>query len=698
MRHDILKIVLMGAVLSACAQPPTAQQPTAQQPPFGGTLHALVSPPVSTWAGTALVESAHSASSASDGDLWPSCWSDDGNLYSANGDGKGFGSVVSDIVVSRLTGTPPNLTGVGLASGNALGQVWAGSGYTRKPTGMACAGSTIYLAVQDLALDFNDAPNATVAQSSDHGVTWTWNRTAPMFGGGKFTTIMFLDYGQNNVNSPDGYVYAYGLDGNWRDSFNDRVADPVDLYLARVPAAQVTSRAAWQFYAGLGGGAPLWSSDINARVAVLHDDRHIYPRLYSGNVRNLTVLSQGGVVYNKPLNRYLYTSWTEYTFEFYESTTPWGPWRQLMTKDFGGYPWTQTKHGGYGTTIPSKFISADGKTMWLQSNVCSCGGGGTSVYDYSMRRFFLEPAQNVAASNSRDDNLNLAAGSSGARPIERVAHFGNVGYYNDGALNQNEDDWNDEAKTESWWGYIWPRPYVVSELRYTTGNMFADGGWFSANLRAQVRQNGIWVDVTGTTVTPPYPYDNTADPNRTYVLRFAPVAATGARVIGTPGGSRTFTSIAELAAYNSVVADQGFEEQLSNTLNAPWASEGDGARGVDRGVTGFAHGGANNAWMRTSAAGWNAIKQTVHVTPNTNYRLTGWVQTSSNLSGGYFGVRVGTSGTVLAETPYGAQPGYTQLTVDFNSGANSTLTLFSGFHATGGDTWLRLDDLRVSAR
>jgi len=31
------------------------------------------------------------------GDLWPSCWAEDDNLYAANGDGKGFGKVYTDM-------------------------------------------------------------------------------------------------------------------------------------------------------------------------------------------------------------------------------------------------------------------------------------------------------------------------------------------------------------------------------------------------------------------------------------------------------------------------------------------------------------------------------------------------------------------------------------------------------------------------
>lgn len=64
----------------------------------------------------------------SDGDLWPSCWSDDGELYAANGDSSGFTGSFSDIVMNRVNEDPGSLDGVTLASGDDLGQVWSGEG------------------------------------------------------------------------------------------------------------------------------------------------------------------------------------------------------------------------------------------------------------------------------------------------------------------------------------------------------------------------------------------------------------------------------------------------------------------------------------------------------------------------------------------------------------------------------------------
>jgi hypothetical protein len=344
----------------------------------------------------AWIEEGTSYGTFSDGDLWPSCWSDDDNLYAANGDGRGFNFLsfnYFDIVVNRISGAFPNLVGQAVAAADAVGQIWnSTTDYNRKPTSMLCIDSTLYLAIQDLNLDFNDAPTASISRSNDYGITWTWD-TAPMFDDYQFTTMMFLDYGRDSVNAIDAYVYVYGLDYNWRESVNHRVPDPLDLYLARVPRTSIQVRPAWEFYSGLDSiNNPIWSLSIELRVPVLHFDRTSYLQNSSLHYQNLPALTQGGIVYNKPLNRYIYSSWTQYTFEFYEAPQPWGPWTHFLTHSFGHYPWSHTRHGGYGTTIPSKFISEDGRNMWVQSNVCPCGEAGMSDYQFALRRLTVEPS------------------------------------------------------------------------------------------------------------------------------------------------------------------------------------------------------------------------------------------------------------------------------------------------------------------
>jgi len=142
-------------------------------------------PAVSTFFSTAFVEYYGSHPTDSDGDLWANRWADDGAVYAANGDGKGFDlhGAFADTVVNRIDGTPEaGITGQRLAAGADLGPIWDDPAqYNRKPTGMACVDGVLYLALQDLKYGqnaFNEAPTASISRSDDHGKTWRATKTA----------------------------------------------------------------------------------------------------------------------------------------------------------------------------------------------------------------------------------------------------------------------------------------------------------------------------------------------------------------------------------------------------------------------------------------------------------------------------------------------------------------------------------------
>lgn len=565
----------VGAAAGLAGAAPARPLPeTPRGPHAEDTRHAAPADndaTTSTFFATVAVDSSYRVTTDSDGDLWPTCWADDDALYTANGDGGGFGTGRhADIVVNRITGDPETgLAGQRLAAGNAVGTIWGdASVYNRKPTGITCADGRLYLAVQDLrsapaAQAFDDAPYASMSWSDDHGRTWQQTQQ-PMFTDGVFTTIFFLDFGRNGraaqaALGPQaaGYVYAYGMDGNWRGSFSGAVADPVDLYLARAPKDAVQQRSRWEFFAGTNGEGPVWSPRLTERRSVLHDTRRQYPSIRNadGHPHNLSVISQGGVLYVEPLRRYVYTSWTEYTFEFYESPTPWGPWKLFFTKDFGGYPWygrgprcPGPKNGGYATTIPSKFVAADGLSLWVQANWWVGNDCGEVAYRYSLRKLQLRPFVAQTPTNQPDPRENLSVTDT-ATPIEKSAHYGHPERYHDGDLSTSEDSFDQENKNLDWWGITWAQPYRFNAVVYTTGEMFDDGGWFAASLRVQVRQNFRWVDVANADLAPRYPYSSAAGPYRSFTFRFATTSGDGVRVIGKPGGSSYFTSIAELEVY-----------------------------------------------------------------------------------------------------------------------------------------------------
>ncbi|SDS67762.1 DUF4185 domain-containing protein [Microlunatus soli] len=647
----------------------------------------------SRFVGTAQIEPKESVSTDSDGDLWANCWADNDHLYAANGDGKGFSTdgEFADIAVSEISGGPSDLSGRTVSRGDKISSIWSGAGYNRKPTGMVCIGDTLYLAVQDLALDFNDVPAATIVKSTDGGRSWSWHTSAPMFDDHVFTTIWFADFGRGGADAPDDFVYAYGLDGNWRDSFDDTVEDPTDVFLARVPKDKVQDRKAWRFYTGTEDGSPTWSKRIAERQPVLSDDRRVYRHTYSNGDPGFSVIGQGGVLYDPALDRYLYTSWTEWTYEFYESPTPWGPWKHFLSKDFGAYPWTTDQYGGYGTTIPSKFLSADGRSMYVQSNVCPCAPAGTSVYHFSLRKLQLEPSRDDAADNPPDGS-DLAADEATV-PISKSTRTGTLDALSDGDPATVVDDFDDEVKSESWWGYTWPQALSVNRVRYTTGTVSERGGWFNAKPRVEVKdEDGAWQPVAGATITPDYPGDPSAGEATSYTIDFAPVPTDGVRLIGFPGGTRTFSSAGELAAsYRTQPADPGFE---SRSATSAWTYQGTAGHGVDRGL-GFEHSGDSNGWIRTSGTGFSSYSQPVPVQPGKSYTFSVWTQSSSGLTGAEFGVR-GADGTALKTVDVPASAGYTQhtVTVTARDGAD-TLTPFIGFDGNGTDQYLQIDDLEV---
>src|SRR5262249_50436959 len=133
-----------------------------------------------------------------------------------------------------------------------------------------------------------------------------------------------------------------------------------------------------------------------------------------------------------------------------------------------------------------------------------------------------------------------------------------------------------------------------------------------------------------------------------------------------------------------VSANGGFEGDL-----ASWDCFGQ--CGADVGV-GLARTGTGNGWARNTE-GWNDLHQTIPVSPNKTYVVTGWVRTSPNNTDGFFGLRT-TGGQVLGEQKFASLGGYTQLSVTVNSGNHTALDVYAGMWANG-DTWLQLDDVSV---
>lgn len=140
----------------------------------------------------------------------------------------------------------------------------------------------------------------------------------------------------------------------------------------------------------------------------------------------------------------------------------------------------------------------------------------------------------------------------------------------------------------------------------------------------------------------------------------------------------------------NLVADPSFERQTSGAASSPWACTGN--CGVDNGM--WAVTGDRNGFVRYNS-GWHDIHQTVGVSPDTDYTLTGWIRTSANNDNGFFGVRA-VGGPPVAEVNFHSVGAWTRYSVTFNSGNRTAVELFTGIWTDNGDMWVQVDDYSLT--
>jgi len=270
-------------------------------------------------------------------DNWPMTWADDGHLYTAYGDGRGFKPFVPkklSLGLARIVGMPADIRGENLPSPSAE-QVGDGA-KGRKASGMLMAGGVLTMVVRN-------AGNAQLASSRDRGRTWTW---APWRFETSFGCPTFVNFGADYAGARDACVYLASPDG-------DSAYKPADrMVLARAPKDRLMDLAAWEFFERLdAAGRPVWTAGVARRGAVFeHPGR----------------CCRGGITYSAPLGRYL---WVQVlpagdaqrggSLAVYDAPEPWGPW----TTAFFAERWDVDP--GETASFPAKWMSRDGRTMHL---------------------------------------------------------------------------------------------------------------------------------------------------------------------------------------------------------------------------------------------------------------------------------------------------------------------------------------------
>jgi len=312
-------------------------------------------------------------------DTWYPSWASDGNMYSPWTDGEiGDEHVNSWSAEKARTGQakiigddPMNLEVISLGSieGSALpyqGRYPCGS---LVYNGIWYHGSYCLLNDEKMGMNWPImGPFVGFRISKDYGKTWentdqtgadnvfeeeTDVESAKPI---KIGSPHFVDFGQNMEHSPAGYAYlvchsALEDDPKPRPGNLSWISGDI-IYLLRVKPSpeNMNDKSKYEFYAGKGeDGKDIWSKDMNDLIPIFE---------WNNKAGCVTM------TYNAPLKKYLMCvtdGWpTVQSMDTYimESDNMTGPWKMVnFMKDFGPQ--------AYFVNIPSKFISEDGKTMWL---------------------------------------------------------------------------------------------------------------------------------------------------------------------------------------------------------------------------------------------------------------------------------------------------------------------------------------------
>ena len=278
---------------------------------------------------------------ASGSDNWPITWADDGNQYSAYGDGWGFKPKTKkklSLGIVKISGPPTDFQGVNVRTetGERFGQGANGA----KASGMLMVDGILYMMVRN-------TDNSQVAWSADHGKTWKWCDW-------KFTTSFgapsFLNFGKNYAGARDDFVYVYSQDA-------ETAYDAADaMVMARVPKDKIRNRTACEFFKGLDNfSRPTWTKDVQKREPVFVNPGNCYRQQVS---------------YNAGLKRYLWCQVLPKSkdsrgprfqggFGIYDAAEPWGPWTTVFhTQKWGVGP-------GETNSFPTGWMSDDGRTCHL---------------------------------------------------------------------------------------------------------------------------------------------------------------------------------------------------------------------------------------------------------------------------------------------------------------------------------------------
>ncbi len=298
---------------------------------FEPVMRAVTPPRSPVISGVTFAPADRVRRSAAGSDNWPITWLDDGDQFTAYGDGWGFEPRTEkklSMGFARITGDAESFAAKNVRS--ETGER-AGDGKTGlKASGIVMAGGVLYMWVRN-------AGNSQLAWSEDRGRTWQWGFKFDE----SFGSPAFLNAGRNYTAARDGYVYAFSQDGPSAYEQYDAIV------LARAPVGRIRDRAAWEFFVRRNDdGRAVWSRNIADRGPVLW---------LAGRCERVDV------VWNPGLKRYMMALGCNHTsgWGLFDAPAPWGPWTTAFHTEQWDIP------GTHGYRLPAKWISPDGRSMRL---------------------------------------------------------------------------------------------------------------------------------------------------------------------------------------------------------------------------------------------------------------------------------------------------------------------------------------------
>lgn len=320
-------------------------------------------------------------------DGWYPSWASDGNLYSSFSDGK-----VSETLSISLSGWVPgkpshSLTAQAVVRGDdPMNLAFEPLGVTLSDCGPYYARYASAMLVHDGVWYYGNyfvhpfvrvqhegniyagpwlGPFVGFRWSTDFGKTWTQTPCTaekPLFGESalhgepvKLGALNFVDFGKNMEHSPDGKAYLVGhgaSDGqDRRFGFNSWITGD-EAYLIRVAPSieNMNDRSKYEFFAGHDAdGKAVWSREFGEikPLAAWRDHMGWTMITYNAALRKYLMCVTDGVITTEKFHTYIL-----------ESDAVTGPWRMVAyLKDFG--------EQAYFVNFPTKFISGDGRTLWM---------------------------------------------------------------------------------------------------------------------------------------------------------------------------------------------------------------------------------------------------------------------------------------------------------------------------------------------